>query len=109
MAYKELVDYIMDQLSGLNVRYIPMMGGYLFYIDDRVFGGIYDSGSLMVKITPASRAYMPDAVAEPPYDGAKDMLTVTILDDRQRFRDMVTAMAPELPPPKPRKPRGGKC
>ena len=64
MAYKELVDYIMDQLSGLNVRYIPMMGGYLFYIDDRVFGGIYDSGSLMVKITPASRAFMPDASAD---------------------------------------------
>ena len=29
---KELVSYIMDQLSDLgNVRNIPMMGGYVFY------------------------------------------------------------------------------
>ena len=108
MAYKEFAEYILDQLSDLGeVRCIPMMGGYLFYIDDRVFGGIYDSGSLMVKITPASRRAMPDAVPEPPYEGAKDMLPVTILDDREAFSRMVAEMYDELPDPKPRRKKRG--
>ena len=103
MAYRELAEYVMDQLSGLNVRMIPMMGGYLFYIDERVFGGIYDKGSVMVKITPASRRALQDQTPEPPYEGAKDMLPATNLDDREAFREMVQAMSSELPEPKPRR------
>ena len=39
---KELAEYIMDQLSELgDVRNIPMMGGYIFYYKERIFGGIY--------------------------------------------------------------------
>ena len=108
MACRELAEYVMDQLAGLNVRSLPMMGGWLFYIDDRVFGGIYDSGNVMVKRTAASLKHMPDAVEEPPYPGAKPMLTVTILDDRERFRAMVAEMANELPAPKPRKGKGAR-
>ena len=60
----------MEQLSGLDgVRRIPMMGGYIFYIHDRVFGGIYESCDLMIKITETSRKYMPDSVPEPPLEG----------------------------------------
>lgn len=106
VGLKALVEYVMDQLSDLeNVRYIPMMGGYLFYINDRVFGGIYDRGSVMVKITPASRKWLSDVEPEPPYESAKDMLTATNLDDREAFSRMVAEMADELPPPKPKKPR----
>ena len=48
---KELADYIMDQLSDLgDIRNIPMMGGYIFYYKERIFGGIYGKGFL-VKIT----------------------------------------------------------
>lgn len=50
---KELAEYIMDQLSDLgNIRNIPMMGGYIFYYKERIFGGIYGNGFL-VKITKA--------------------------------------------------------
>ncbi len=63
----EYVRYILDQLSGLpGVRCIPMMGGTIFYVRERVFGGIYDSGELMIKITEASRRYMPDSVQSRP-------------------------------------------
>ena len=75
---KELAEYIMDQLAELgDIRNIPMMGGYVFYYRERIFGGIYGNGFL-VKITEASKKYMPDSVPEPPYEGAKPMLPVTI-------------------------------
>ena len=93
---KELSQYIMEQLSNLgDVRNIPMMGGYIFYYKERIFGGIYGNG-FMVKITEASKKYMPDSIAEPPYEGAKLMLPVTILDDRDKLQNMVCEMFPEL-------------
>ena len=94
---KELVEYIMDQLSDLEgIRNIPMMGGYIFYYKERIFGGIYGNGFL-VKITEASKKYMSDSEPEPPYEGAKPMLPVTILDDRVALQKMVEEMYPELP------------
>ena len=76
---KELVEYITDQLSDLvDIRNIPMMGGYIFYYKERIFGGIYGNG-FMVKITEASKKWMPGSEPEPPYKGAKPMLPVTIL------------------------------
>ena len=100
---KELADYIMDQLSDLgNVRNIPMMGGYIFYYKERIFGGIYGNGFL-VKITEVSKKFMPDSEPEPPYEGAKPMLPVTILDDRTALQNMVEEMYPELPERKPKK------
>lgn len=100
---KELAAYIMDQLSDLGeIRNIPMMGGYIFYYRERIFGGIYGSG-FMVKITEASKKFMPDSVPEPPYEGAKPMLPVTILEDKDTLQAMVEEMYPELPEKKPKK------
>ena len=99
---KGLADYIMDQLSDLgDIRNIPMMGGYIFYYKERIFGGIYENGFL-VKITEASKKYMPDSLPEPPYEGAKLMLPV-ILDDRDALQIMVEEMYPELPERKTKK------
>ena len=100
---KELADYIMDQLSDLgDIRNIPMMGGYIFYYKERIFGGIYGNGFL-VKITEASKKYMPDSLPEPPYEGAKLMLPVTILDDKDALQIMVEEMYSELPERKTKK------
>lgn len=99
----ELADYIMEQLSDLEeIRNIPMMGGYVFYYRERIFGGIYENGFL-VKITEASKKHMPDSVPEPPYKGAKPMLPVTILEDKVKLQAMVEEMYPELPERKPKK------
>ena len=103
MAYKELAAYILEQLSELGeVRSIPMMGGYIFYYRERIFGGIYENGFL-VKDTKASRKYMPDSLLEPPYEGARNMLPVTILDDKEKLMAMVAEMYSELPERKPKK------
>lgn len=100
---KELVLYIMDQLSDLeNVRNIPMMGGYIFYYKEKIFGGIYESG-FMVKVTEASKKYMQDSIPEPPYKGAKEMLPVTILEDREQLQQMIREMYHELPEKKVKK------
>ena len=102
----ELADYVMEQLSDLGeIRNIPMMGGYIFYYRERIFGGIYESG-FMVKVTEAGKKYMPDSVPEPPYEGAKPMLPVTILEDKEMLQKMVEEMYPELPEPIPKKKKG---
>lgn len=105
---KELAVYVMDQLAELgDIRNIPMMGGYIFYYKEKIFGGIYEKG-FMVKITEASKKYMPDSESEPPYEGAKPMLEVTILDDKERLQKMVNEMYPELPEKKVKKKNGKK-
>ena len=99
---KELMAYITEQLAQLgDIRSIPMMGGYIFYYREKIFGGIYES-DFMVKITEASRKYMPDSEPEPPYEGAKPMLPVTILEDRENLQKMVNEMFEELPKTKPK-------
>ena len=101
---KRMAEYVMDQLSGLpGVRNIPMMGGYIFYYNDRIFGGIYESGELLIKITETSRKYMPDSEQVLPYEGTKEMLSCTILEDRELLQRMIVEMYPELPEKKARK------
>lgn len=103
MSNKELNGYIKEQLSALgDVRSISMMGGYIFYYRERIFGGIHENG-FMVKITETSRKYMPDSHPECPYAGAKPMLPVTILDQASLLCAMVEEMYTELPERKPKK------
>lgn len=101
---KRMAEYVMDQLAGLpGVRNIPMMGGYIFYYNDRIFGGIYESGELLIKVTETSRKYMPDSEPVLPYEGTKEMLPCTILEDRERLQRMIAEMYPELPERKKKK------
>ena len=46
---------------------------------------------------------MPDAKLELPYEGAKEMILVDEVDNREFLRDLFDAMYPELPSPKPKK------
>lgn len=97
MSNRELADFISGQLAPLpEVRRIAMMGGYIFYYRERIFGGIYNKG-FMVKNVPSACRFMPDAAVEPPYDGAKPMRHVSIADNAERLREMVQAMWAELP------------
>lgn len=103
---KRMMEYVMDQLSDLSgIRQISMMGGYIFYYNERIFGGIYGSGELLVKITGTSRKYMPDSEPVLPYEGTKEMLPCTILEDREKLQRMVMEMWEELPERKVKKKR----
>ena len=94
---KEYLDYVLDQLSELSdISYRPMMGEYILYYRGKVFGGIYDD-RFLVKNVAAARKVMPEAHPELPYDGAKEMLSVTDTDDRALLSRLITGMYDELP------------
>ena len=100
---KKYLDYVLEQLSpldGISVR--PMMGEYILYYNGKIFGGIYDD-RLLVKPVKSARAMMPDAPLSLPYEGAKDMLLVEDIDDREFLCSLVQAMEGELDAPKRRK------
>ena len=99
---KGYLDFILEQLSDLDeVSCKAMMGEYILYYRGRIFGGIYDD-RLLVKPVKAAKALMPNAAAELPYEGAKEMLLVDNVDDREFLAQLVTAMYDELPEPKKR-------
>ena len=100
---KEYLDYILDQLSGMEgVTHRAMMGEYILYHDGKVIGGIYDD-RLLVKPTAAARRLMPGAPEELPYQGAKPMLLVENVEDKDFLAALITAMEPELPAPRRKK------
>lgn len=58
------------------------MGEYILYYRERVIGGIYDD-RFFVKPARAAVNLMPNAETEVPYEGAKGMLFVDDVDDRE--------------------------
>ena len=94
---KEYLDFVLDQLSDLDgISHRAMMGEYILYFRDKIIGGIYDN-RLLVKPTASAREMMPEAVSEAPYDGAKEMLLVGEVDDREFLAGLFDAMFDELP------------
>ena len=102
---KEYLDFILEQLSDLNaVSYRPMMGEYILYYKGRIIGGIYDD-RFLVKPVKSALAMMPDAVSELPYAGAKEMLLVDNVENKEFLAELLKAMYDELPEPKKKKPQ----
>ena len=104
MASSETVlQFILDQFSDLeNMAYRPMMGEYLLYYEGKLFGGIYDD-RLLVKPVPAALDYVKPAAFARPYEGAKEMLLVENVDDREFLTGLVRTMYEDLPSPKPKR------
>ena len=100
---KEYLDFILEQLSGLEeVSYRALMGEYIIYHRGKIVGGIYDD-RFLVKPTKSAKNLMPDADMEVPYEGAKEMLLVDNVDNRDFLRKLLEAMYDELPAPKKKK------
>ena len=94
---KDYLNYVVDQLSTLDeITTRQMMGEYIIYYKKKIIGGIYDD-RFLVKITKSSLEKMPDAPHEIPYEGAKEMLLVEEIDNRDFLRDLVLSMYDELP------------
>lgn len=100
---KEYLDFILEQLSELEgISYRAMMGEYILYYGGKIVGGIYDD-RFLVKVTKSSRKKMPDAELELPYEGAKEMLLVDDVENKEFLRELLEDMYPELPAPKKKK------
>ena len=85
-----------------DVSHRAMMGEYIVYYRGKVVGGIYDD-RFLVKPTKSAAAMMPNADVELPYDGAKEMLLVDNVDNKDFLRELLEAMYEELPAAKKRK------
>ena len=100
---KEYLDFVLEQLSELDgISYRAMMGEYIIYYRGKVVGGIYDDRFLVKNIKTAAD-FMPEATLELPYDGAKEMLLVDDIENREFLRELLEAMYEELPAPKKKK------
>ncbi len=97
---KDYLHFIMEQLSELDdVSYCSMMGEYIIYYRGKVIGGIYDD-RFLVKQVRSAVVMMPDADMELPYEGAKEMLLVDNVENKEFLRELITSMYEELPAPK---------
>lgn len=94
---KEYLDFVLEQLSPLDdIAYRAMMGEYIIYYRGKIIGGIYDD-RLLVKPIKSAIEFMPSAKHELPYDGAKEMLLVDNVDDKNYLVGLFCAMYDELP------------
>ena len=94
---KDYADFILEQLSGLDeITSRKMMGEYILYYRDKIIGGIYDN-RFLVKPTKSALEKMPEASMAIPYKGAKPMLLVDNVDNRDFLKGLILAMYDELP------------
>ena len=88
-------------MCAIQHRVVPVIGSSHYY-QGKIVGGIYDD-RFLVKPTKSALDLMPDASRELPYEGAKEMLLVEDIDDRDFLNELLNATAYELPAPKKKK------
>ncbi|MBR0464529.1 MAG: TfoX/Sxy family protein [Clostridia bacterium] len=94
---KEYLNFILEQLSELDdVSYRAMMGEYIIYYRGKIIGGIYDD-RFLVKPTVSAVSMMPNAHMELPYEGAKAMLLVDDVDNREFLIELLKAVFDGIP------------
>lgn len=100
---KEYLQFILEQLSELEeITYRAMMGEFIIYYRGKIVGGIYDD-RLLVKPVKSAISYMSTVSYELPYEGAKEMLFVDEVDNKEFLTGLFNAMYEELPKQKRKK------
>lgn len=85
---KEYRDLILDKLDLLeNISYKSMMGEYLLYYNNILFGGIYDN-RLLIKIVETNKDY--NLKEEIPYENAKPMYFVENIENKEFLKEIIT-------------------
>ena len=82
--YKEFIVEQLDLLENINCK--AMMGEYLLYYNNVLFGGIYDN-RLLVKIVNGNKKY--NMKEQMPYENAKAMYLVEDVDNKERLKEIV--------------------
>ena len=65
----------------------------------KIIGGVYDD-RFLVKPVKSAIKLMPNAEYELPYDGAKEMLLVDEMDNKEFLVELFNAMYEEIPSPR---------
>ena len=85
---KQYLEFVLEQLSNLkDISYRAMMGEYIIYYQGKIVGGIYDD-RFLVKPTKSAITMMPNATTELPYKGAKEMLLVDEVDNKEFLAEL---------------------
>ncbi len=84
---KDYRNFILSQLSIIDgITFKPMMGEFLLYCNNTLFGGLYDD-RLLVKIVENNKKYnMIEAI---PYKGGKPMYCVEDVDNQELLKEIV--------------------
>lgn len=92
---KDYQDFVLEQLSELEaITCKPMMGEYLLYYDNILFGGIYDN-RLLIKRVEGNKKY--NLSEQIPYEGAKPMYFIRDIENRELVSEIVLETCKELP------------
>ena len=90
--YKEFIVEQLDLLENINCR--SMMGEYLLYYNDVLFGGIYDNRLLVKKVETNQKYHMQEQI---PYETAKPMYLVDDVDNRELLKEIIIETYKGLP------------
>lgn len=93
---KEFLTFVLDQFSlAGDIKSRAMMGEYLLYYKGVYFAAVCDD-RLLLKPTPVGEALLPGAAMEVPYEGAKPMILVEELEDRELLAKLAEETANQL-------------
>lgn len=103
---KAFLDFILDQIENAGeITYRQMFGEYTLYSDGKIFALVSDD-KLFIKPTASGRTFIGDVTEAPAYPGAKPSFLIgDKIDDREWLSELVRISLPELPEPKPKKPK----
>ena len=90
---KEYLTYILDLLREIRgISFKKMMGEYILYKDDVIFGGIYDNRFLVKK----TKSIMDEGLSEQiPYPGGKAMFLIDS-ENSEEVKDIVLRVYRDL-------------
>lgn len=95
MTAKDYKDFILQRLDGMDILERAMMGGYLFYYDNTLFGGIYENNNFLIKKTKSNEKY--NLKEEVPYKGGKPMYLIEDLEDIETLKNIILDTCMDLP------------
>ena len=91
---KDYKDFILEQLDLLDdITCRAMMGEYLLYYSNVLFGGIYDN-RLLVKIVDSNKKY--NMQEQIPYESAKPMYLIDDIDNKEKLKEIVVETCKDL-------------
>lgn len=90
---KEYLDYVLDLLREVNgISYKKMMGEYVLYKDNIVFGGIYDNRFLIKKCSYSESLNLKEII---PYPTSKGLYLIDI-ENPDELKEIVLNLVKDL-------------
>lgn len=92
---KEYKEFLLEQLNLLkDITCRAMMGEYLLYYDNILFGGIYDNQLLIKKVESNKKYQMREQI---PYKNAKPMYLVEDVENQEKLKEIILETCKDLP------------